>query len=215
MKPCRLTLARHLALYSVFHSSVANRVAHAVFVPIVMGTGIVLLTYTGPLPLVLAIGSGLTLGVLDPVGGLLLGLLYAAGYAVSAALLPVVPWYWLAPAACALHLCAWYGTVVIGHRVLEPPLDVDGAREDSNVYFRRGFYLGTDLGTELTLLDRLNQFQIAPLSVVFELLFLCGLRRDLKERVEEEASSIRDRLAKSGVAFSAEREPPLAKTRTA
>lgn len=201
----KLDAVRHLALYTAFHRSRGNRVAHGVCTPIVLVSMLFLQAFVRvpsahPMSSLFHIGTVLTLCL-----GVVLATIDVAGAALLLAFL--LPWCALAgvaaqtapavvviPAAVAVHLLAWYGTVGVGHGKLEPWIDVGGQREDSNVYFRRGYYLGRDVGAEVHRIDGLIQFCIAPLAVAQDVLLLAGLRASFQQAIEAERARVLQRI---------------------
>lgn len=203
----RHSLVRHLALYTTFHRSLGNRWTHGVSVPVILFTMLLLLAYVRvpvnhPLSCFLHAGTPValllfwTLALVDRAGSVaLLGFtLPASGVAgwISHSHSPLL----VVPVAIGVHLVAWYGTVVVGHEKIEPPIRVGGGAEDSNLYFRRGYYLGRGWGLPVGLLDSLIQFSIAPLSVVQDILVVVGLRRGLQARIEAERAAILEHLSR-------------------
>jgi hypothetical protein len=96
-----------------------------------------------------------------------------------------------------VHLVAWGLTVWVGHQRVESRL----GDEDSNLYFRRGYFTARDLGLRVGLLDRLIQFNIAPLSLTHDGLVLLGLRAGAEQRIARERQDVLERLKRG--------EPPL------
>lgn len=201
----KLDAVRHLALYTAFHRSRGNRVAHAMCTPIVLVSMLFLQAFVrvpaaDPMSSLFHMGTILTLCL-----GVVLATIDLAGAALLLAFL--LPWCALAgvaartgpavvviPAAIAVHLLAWVGTVGVGHGKLEPWIDVGGQREDSNVYFRRGYYLGRDVGAEVHGIDGLIQFCIAPLAVAQDVLLLAGSRGSFQRAIEAERARVLRRL---------------------
>ncbi len=203
----RLGRVRHLALYTTFHQSRGNKLAHGAFVPVILFTTTVILAHArlaigGPLGSVahiatpVAVGLGAVLATIDLAGAALLTAFLLGACALAGALVGMLPAGVLVPVCALLHGLAWYGTVVVGHVRIEPALATEGGPEDSNLYFRRGYYLARDLGTEVGVLDALVQFTIAPLSVVQDGLALLGLRRRLEHDVALERARLVSRLAR-------------------
>ena len=98
------------------------------------------------------------------------------------------------PAALLAHLAAWVLPVGIGHRRLEPRLVIGGREQDTNHYFREGYFLARGLGCRTNAADTLIQFAIGLLGSTHELLSSFGLRRTLSRAVERESVRIRERV---------------------
>lgn len=201
----RLDVIRHLALYTTFHSSRGNRVAHGVCVPIVLVSGLFLMAYVRlpsahALSPLLHLGTLLTvvmcvaLATIDAIGSLCLLAFLLPFSAAAGAAAAGGPALLVIPAAIAVHLAAWYGTVAVGHQKLEPWLATAEGREDSNLYFRRGYYLGRDIGAPVNGLDAFIQFCIAPLSVAQDALLCAGLRRSLQSAIDDERERVTARI---------------------
>lgn len=203
----KLDRIQHLALYGAFHRSRGNKIAHGVCVPIIFVTGacVLELAHVPTLPLAFVLCA--TLAIVDVVGaGLFLALL-VAGCLGARAITAALPASLALPGAVVLHASAWYGTVVLGHQTLEPPVNLGpdrgkAERTDSNLYFRRGYYRAKNLGTGVTFIDVLVQFCIAPLSVVQSALAFLGLRVKLERAVEIERGFILQNLARGSEPFS-------------
>jgi uncharacterized membrane protein YGL010W len=206
LEDSRLDLVSHLALYTSFHRAPGNKLAHAVFVPVILFSAMCLQAYV-PLPLLLGpalshvatlltVSLVLLLATIDLAGALvlfaiLLPMSFAAGLAATLAPASIV-----VPTAIALQLFGWYATVRIGHCELERPVEVATGAEDSNVYFRRRYHLAEGIGRTLGPIDALIQFCISPLSVVQDGLALLGLRHDLEKRVTRARVEVLARLAR-------------------
>ena len=198
-----LGIVRHLALYTTFHRSRANRIVHAVAVPLILFTGLCWLAQLGsPVSPLLNVGTLIALtmcavlATVDAFGAAcLLGPLMVACAGAGLMVRHVSP-VTILPASAIVHLLAWYVTVVIAHGELEPQLDVGTQhREDSNLYFRRRYFLAHHLGTRVGPLDALVQFSIAPLAVVQDALVLVGLRHSLERAIAGERARVPDRIA--------------------
>jgi hypothetical protein len=110
------------------------------------------------------------------------------------------PWV-VVPLAAGAHLAGWYGTVLVGHQRFEPQLFIAGSMGDSNLYFRRGYYLARCLGRQISWLDRVVQFCIAPLAVVQDALELVGLRAGLGRDVATVRAQLLARLERGATPF--------------
>ena len=212
MKP-RLDLVRHLALYTAFHRSRANRALHFVGVPLVLFTMMCMVAYLRiptdhPMACVAHVATPISLAMVfvlatvDRAGATVLLAALLPACALAGALADVAAWWIVVPAAALLHIASWWGMVVFGHGRIEPDVDVDGRRLDSNVYFRRSYYITREVGSETRSIDALVQFCIAPLSVVQDALVTLGLRRGLERAVIDERQRLLRRLAEGA--------PPLA-----
>jgi uncharacterized membrane protein YGL010W len=203
-----LTATHHLGLYTAFHRAPGNKRLHAVFVPLILLTGAVFLAYAGDRSAALLHAGTLVsvalcslLARIDRLGALallswLLPLCALAGTAVR-----LVPSTWLLPLAAGIHALAWAATVCLGHQRLEPRL----REEDSNLYFRRGYFTARDLGLPVALIDRLIQFNIAPLSLTHDGLVWLGLRADAERSIARERIAVLERLLRG--------EPPITPSR--
>lgn len=203
MRPLvRLDVATHLGLYTAFHRTSANRLTHAIAVPIVLVSLMCVQAYAvipgaGPLA---HVGTGLTIALtlviasVDALGALLL-LALLLPCCVATAWLAALPFALVAPIALTVHGLAWYATVVVGHEHLEGAVELSTGFEDSNLYFRRGHYRGLALGAPLGLLDPMLQFCIAPLAVVQDVLVVLGARHGLERTIEERRDRVLANLA--------------------
>ncbi len=211
----RLDAVRQLALYGAFHRAALTRTLHAVFVPVVFFTGVALLRYVR-LPMAhplarsldanapLALALTVVLATIDPLGALLLLALLAVAWLAAGALMALAsPWV-LAPLLFLAHCGAWYVLVGVAHQRFEPAVRVGGASEDSNLYFRRGYYLGRSLGAPVGTLDAVIQFCIAPLAIVQDGLALLGLRCELQEQIVRERERILERIARGEAPIGSE-----------
>lgn len=205
----RIDRARHLAVYTAFHRSAGNKLLHGVFVPTILFSAMCLQAYLRvptdhPLGCLLHLGTLLSLALfavlstIDRLGALLLLAWLLPASALAGHLASTVPWLVLVPTAALVHVLSWWFTVKVGHEVVEPELQLEGGAEDSNVYFRRGYYLARDLGCAVSPLDRVIQFCIAPLSVVQDGLALFGLRLRLERAIERERARVLARLSRGG-----------------
>jgi uncharacterized membrane protein YGL010W len=197
----RIELDRHLALYTAFHRSRGNKLAHGVLVPIILFTMTCMVAYLGDhrsplmhLATPISIAMFVVLAAIDLGGAsILFAFLLASCFVGGAIAARVSPWITI-PIAALVHLVAWYGTVVIGHEKIEPGISTGDRIEDSNLYFRRGYYCARNLGQPASIVDALAQFCIAPLAVVQDALVLFGARADLETRIEDERARILERL---------------------
>lgn len=89
----------------------------------------------------------------------------------------------------------------MGHRHIEPRL----RGEDSNLYFRSGYFTARGVGLHVGLIDRLIQFNIAPLSLTHDGLVRLGLRREAERNIAHERAEVLARLQRG--------EPPLNRPR--
>lgn len=201
----RLDVVHHLALYRSFHRARTTKILHGMFVPVILLTGMQLLVPTPlvgwRLPVAMSVGMCALLALVDPLGSLLLGLFLAAGAIGATTLADHFPWWSLVAVAAVVHAAGWWLIVLVAHQRFEPHVRLVGRSEDSNVYFRRGYYTAQNLGTRVGALDRWIQFLIAPLSVVQDGLAAFGLRRGLERRCEAESAVLLERLARG--------EPPM------
>jgi uncharacterized membrane protein YGL010W len=207
MRPA-LTITHHLALYTAFHRAPGNRVLHAVCVPIILFTGAVLLASVNGRPAtvihggtLLAVSLCAVLACVDKSCALALLAWLVPLCALAGIAARCVATGWLLPLAAAGHGLAWASTVLLGHVWIEPCLQCAGSTEDSNLYFRRRYFAAQHLGRPTRILDRLIQFNIAPLSLTHDALVWLGLRRNIELRVCEERTVVLVRLRRG--------EPPL------
>lgn len=202
MQP-KLTLEQHLAMYTAFHQAPTNRALHAIGVPLVMVSALVLLAYAGSLGLVLSVPVFVLFMTVDIAGAAVLSGLCLTGSVVASALVNRVPSTALVPVALAVHGLAWYLLVRIGHLRCEPMIETPLGPVDSNEYFRRGLFLAKNTGVEVRFVDRLIQFAISPLATVHELFEILNLRGDIGLHV----ARCRAQFIANGLRFS---EPPRA-----
>lgn len=198
----RLDRVRHLALYAAFHRSGVNRALHGVCMPVILWTGFVLvstLTWRGApawahpgVPMLAALL--LILARIDAVGAVAVGAWLVPGSALAAELARGRPWWLVVSTALALQMAGWWATVALGHERFEPRVDVDGRDEDSNLYFRRGYFVVRGSGRDVRRIDGLVQFIIAPLASTQDALDALGLRRTLSRAVDAERDAILGRL---------------------
>ncbi len=209
----RLDVVRHLAVYTSFHRAPVNKIAHGIFVPVIFVSMMCLLAYlripsAHPLSSLFHLATVLSfllwtvLATVDLLGSLVLAAWLLGACVLAGAIVAHVPWWIVVPAAASVHALSWYATVLVGHTRFEQKLVVGGAVEDSNLYFRRRYYLARGLGRAVGPADVLVQLSIAPLSVVQDLLVLAGLRRELEGEIERERERVLDRLRQAS--------PPLA-----
>lgn len=170
-------LKGQLVFYGAYHNHPINQSIHFVFVPIIMWTVAVWLSYSPsvPIPGVCDMASG---KYLECNGALLLILVYAAYYVTLDALAGLswiicigIPIWWSATAfqscvpgawqwAIVAHVVAWWAQVHIGHGLIEK--------------------------RKPALLDSFFQsLALAPLFVWFELLFALGFRKEMRRQVQE------------------------------
>ncbi len=212
----RMTLSSQLALYRVFHGSAACRAVHAVSVPVILFSGCVLLSFAGldaagPARFWLHAGTlaGLVLigatAFVDIMGALMLVPIVLSMTAGARAMTDAVAWPAIVVLALASQALGWFATEVVAHRWLEPTLVLPDGPQDSNLYFRRSYMTGANLGTTIRRLDRVVQFCIAPLAVVQDACVLLGARLPLERSIEAETLRIRLRLAAGAAPFEAPR----------
>ena len=210
----KIDLVRHLALYTAFHRTLGNRVAHGICTPVVLVSGQFLMAWVGfpsqgPSAGLLHLGTAVSIALcavlasIDLLGAALMAGALLPASAIAGTLVARGPLAVVLPAAATVHLLAWYGTVVIGHLRLEGTLPVGGHRDDTNLYFRRGYYLGRGLGAATGRLDPLVQFCIAPLAVVQDVLAGLGFRRELQGAVASERGRVLERIAQGVPPLSA------------
>jgi hypothetical protein len=84
--------------------------------------------------------------------------------------------------------------VTICHRHVEPFVETDTGREDTNLYFRRQYYLGRNLGIELHPVDRWAQFCISALSSAWEVGELLGVHNPDDAAIRTERARVLTRL---------------------
>ena len=198
-----LNVVRHLALYTSFHRGLGNKLIHGLATPLVFFSALCLLAWVGApasnsllhLGTPLAVVLFLLLATIDLWGALCVFALLLVACAVAGLAVASLPAVVLVPAAVALQLFAWWVAVVMGHERFEPLLQVGAQREDSNLYFRRRYYLAQNLGTAARPIDVVIQFSIAPLAVVQDALVFLGLRHRLERAVLAEQAQIVERLA--------------------
>jgi uncharacterized membrane protein YGL010W len=205
----RLSSAQHLGLYAAFHRSRSNRLLHAACLPFICWTGLVVLWWL-PLPrlgsvsLVTAVPlvTVVALSLIDGRGACWLAawlLPLVGGAAATAERLAVWP---ACPLVLALHVAAWALAVDFGHTKLEPALCIDGVAQDSNVYFRRRYFVARHVGCATNSTDAFIQFSVSLLGSTHDLLALLRRSNPLSGAVEHEAARIRERLARGLPPFS-------------
>lgn len=200
----RAKLEDHLAIYTAFHRSLGNRILHGLFVPVVLYTGAVIMDsvqklvfpnspglYISSLALIFVGGS---ISLLSRSGALILFLALFPAVFFSETLISANPPLVMLLVFSGLHALAWFLLVVVGHEKVEPLIRTDQGREDSNLYFRRHYYLARNWGIETSLGDLLAQFNIAPLAVVQDLMVLFGFGRQRQARIERKQAEILDRI---------------------
>ena len=208
MRPA-LSAVQHLALYSAFHRSAGNLALHAVCVPLIFLTGAVLLAYAGDRSHALLHAGTLAvtcccilLARVDKVGAVALFAWLAPTCGLAGLAVRSAPSAWLLPLAAAVHALAWVLTVSVGHARLEPGVMLGGYTEDSNLYFRAGYFTAREIGCPVAPIDRLIQFCIAPLSLTHDALVSFGLRAAHDRRIVRQRELVLERL-RSG-------QPPFA-----
>jgi uncharacterized membrane protein YGL010W len=209
----RLDVVRHLGVYTAFHRSPGNKLAHGIFVPVIHFSMMCIQGYLrlpSPYPLsslahpgtVISLAVVAVLVTIDAVGSLVIAVWLLSMTALAGSIAARVPCQVLVPIGALVHLLAWYGTVIVGHGRIEPKVVVSGRLEDSNLYFRRRYYLARGLGRDVAWLDVLVQFSVAPLSVVQDCLALVGLRHELEEEIGRERADVLARLAHGAAPLS-------------
>jgi uncharacterized membrane protein YGL010W len=204
-----LTATHHLGLYSAFHRASGNKALHALCVPVIFFTGAVFLAYAGDRSTYLLHAGTLlawavcgVLACIDGIGALALFAWLTPICALAGAAVRAVPSAWLLPVSALLHATAWALTVWVGHRRFEARLQRAGKVEDSNLYFRRGYFTARNIGQRVRFIDRLIQFNIAPLALTHDALVWLGLRERQELRIARERERVLQRLKRG--------EPPLA-----
>jgi uncharacterized membrane protein YGL010W len=206
-----LDRVQHLALYAAFHRNLGNRILHAASIPPMFYSAFVLLSLLpwpgGPswahLGVLLVVVNLATVARIDRVGALCVGAWLIPGCLLSAELAAQASTWFVVIAALGVHLVTWWATVELGHVKFEPWLQLGPKREDSNVYFRRSYFVARDLGCRVTATDVLVQFLIAPLSSTQDALSWLGLRTSLTRAIDAERDRIVDRLRRGARPFEA------------
>jgi Protein of unknown function (DUF962) len=170
-----LTLAQHLAIYTAFHQSPRNRALHALGVPLVLLSGLVLLAYAPGVGVVVSVALFGVFARLDLRRAMVLGLLGLMGAGLAAWVVDRLPSLAVVPCALVLHASAWFVLTVVGHVHCEPRLLTSRGAVDSNEYFRRRLFLARNLGVEANLADAVVQFCISPMAAMNDWLELFGV----------------------------------------
>ena len=200
----RLSIVKHLALYTSFHQDHRNQLVHQLASPLVYFSALLALQVLVPaLVLPMIIASIAMLAVADWKGAAAFGLSLLAEWAAAAWLSHHVGGLPLLALAAVVQGGAWAVLIFIGHTVFEPHLDVEGEKASKGLYFERHYNLGAGLGAAVNLYDRVLQFSIAPLAHFNELLFALGLRRDFEQQISHERARVVARLSKGLTPFVA------------
>jgi hypothetical protein len=171
----RLSRAQHLALYSVFHRSAANRLVHGMSLPVVMLTGAVLVCHLHWfLALAIVFGLCALLALIDFAGALLVAAWLVPLCGVGALIAQEFSASWQIALVVVLQLVAWWLAVRVGHVRIEPSVLTPGGAEDSNLYFRRRYFVAANLGVPISRADVFVQFAIALLASTRDVLVWCG-----------------------------------------
>lgn len=206
--PGRISLVRHLGLYNAFHQHHGNQLVHTLASPFVYLSALVLLQVLVPAVLMPFVVTSLALMALaDWRATFVYGLGVVAACAAALALSHVIPALPLVLGALVVQGLAWAALIFIGHGVYEAPVIVDGKPVSTGVYFHRGYNRARGLGVQPNAFDVFLQFSIAPLAHTNDLLFALGLRKDLRDAMIAERTSVLERL-RDGLA-------PLAETNDA
>src|ERR1700722_14222637 len=208
-----MRLEEQVALYSVFHRDPVNRAIHALTMPLIILSGLMLLAPlripgSGPggwLPINL--GAGIIVAAF--VAFLFLDETVAIAHRACAFPLvfvakAVAPRFGF-PALLALNgavqAISWFLAVQIGHERFEPSL-LAGKTESnqpihvsSNVYFDRGYFLLRNVGRRVSALASFQQFAISPFAATLDVLFLFGYRPKLQARIRTLVGAYLARLA--------------------
>jgi uncharacterized membrane protein YGL010W len=208
----KLHLIDHLSLYNLFHRSKINRLIHVVFVPITI--------FSVALPLsllqfnqasefsqgavVVAILIGLSLVWVDVKGGILSTIWLVMIALIAGRVTQLIPTVWSILGGVLLYGASMYCLVVWGHSYYEEKLKTSqtGKLEDSNLYFRKGFVAGMNLGRPVIWADQVAQFNISPLAVTYDVLFSFGLYRKLENKIEARRQELQRKLALGKMPFS-------------
>ena len=200
MRPA-LSAVQHLALYSAFHRAAGNKALHALCVPLIFLTGAVLLAYAGDRSHALlhagtlAVACGcIALACIDRVGAFALFAWLAPLCGLAGLAVRSVPSASLLPLAAAVHALAWVLTVSVGHARLEPGVMLGGYTEDSNLYFRAGYFTAREIGCPVAPIDRVIQFCIAPLALTHDALVSVGFRAAYERRIVRQREVVLERL---------------------
>lgn len=199
----RFTLAEHLGLYAAFHRDRRNRVVHAVCTPLILWSGEVLwaqLALAVPLALVL----GAALATIDLVGALVIGALLVPPAVLLEAQGGALVW-----PALGVHLAAWWAQTWVGHLRYEPAVKTPHGAQDSNLYFRAGWFHARGLGG--TALDGLVQFCIAPLAALYDGWFALGRGHGLEAQMLAVRARVLERIAAGLVPLTPMRRRPCAR----
>lgn len=193
--PGRISLARHLGLYTAFHQRGGTQLVHTLASPVIALSAVVLLQVLLPFVLVPVVMASLVLLALaDWRATFVCGLAVIAACAVAIALSHAVPAMTLLFGALLVQTLAWTALIFFGTGVAERPVVVDGRAVGTCVYVDRGYHRARDLGVESNGFDVFLQFAIAPLARTNALLFSLGLRKELLEAMTAERSSVLERL---------------------
>jgi uncharacterized membrane protein YGL010W len=200
MRPL-LTAEQHLALYTAFHRALGNKRVHAVCVPLILLTGAIFLAYLGdPRSALLHAGTLVVvvvcaiLACIDSYGALALSAWLLPLSGLAGTVVGTMPMEWVLPLAASVHVGAWILTVSVGHTWIEPVLESAGTLENSNLYFRSGYFMARSLGCPVSPIDSMIQFNIAPLSLTHDVLLLLGLRREQEQHIARQRELVLQRL---------------------
>ena len=206
IKP-NLSLAQHIGLYSAFHRTPKNRNLHQIGIPLVILSGLIACSYLSfsksTLPLanlqhlgtLVSISLFLVTASLDLVGAffllsLLIPLAWLTGFVTN-----FITWEWALLIAFGVQICSWLALLALGNGRFETKIKVGEFFVTANVYFRKGFFLGNNLGVEVSLMDRLNQFSIIMLIAVNATLQRFGCRSSLRRKSLEVSKQVITQLS--------------------
>ncbi len=217
----QVTLEEQLALYSIFHRNPVNRRLHNITLPIILFTGAILFALVRlPSPTILGGALAPNLGIvfllvvipslvlLDVATTALFTLAMVPIHVVANVMVATLPPLPLCAGTLAVHALAWFVAVQIGHQHCEPTIMAADSPEspafeaNSNLYFRRGYFLLRNVGREPSLLEALHQFGIAPIATLMDVLCFFGYRSELRARVAVLADACMDRIARGEMVFA-------------
>lgn len=210
------THGQHLGLYTAFHRSQLNRWLHfgtlgGVFFSAMVLSALVpfgpgLLEHGATLLMLLLAFTTLRLHPAASLVMLGIGLFFCALAGWVATQLPAVP---LAAAAMSLHLISWWVSVKLCHEKVEPFVETPHGLVSSNVYFERSYFLGKNLGVNVTFFDAWIQFCISPLSTTWDLLELAGFSNPDQPEIDRVRAKVLESVRLGAPLFTeAELEDP-------
>lgn len=205
----RFSSVEQLALYQMFHRDYKNRAIHYLALPIVIYSGLLPFAYLklmdlsfitqyfslnmGMVLIVLALASSIRL---DPSASVVFAawtipLIFLAEMTIAS--LSIL---WVLLIVILGQFIGWYLAVELGHEKIEPKITYKNRPCSTNIYFQFKMFILKNVGKKPSLIDAWTQFIIGPFHSSLEILFLFGIKRKFKNRIDQQMEINLERFAK-------------------